>query len=120
MPNVTVEMEAPFAQQHLREFIQKGVHLMTGSKQLARFGLFYLKEAVLNVLFNAVQTDIRELRNRQISERLGIERSTYDTAYYPIVRGVLDELLKEKRVIKCSKSKTWRITEAEAQRRADP
>jgi hypothetical protein len=93
---------------------------MTGNKQLVRFGLFYLKEVVLNVLFDAEHTDTRELSNRQISKCLGIERSTYDTVYYPIVRGVLDELLKEKRVIKCSKSKTWRITETEAQRRADP
>lgn len=48
--------------------------------------------------YKAAHTETPELSNRQISDILGIETSYIDSAGYALLRGVLDELRREKRV----------------------
>ena len=83
------------------------------NKKLAEAGLFCLKEAVYNVLLEASHTDTPVLKNKQISERLGIETSFQDKgASYVLLRGVLDVLCREERVYRVSelgKPMIWRI-----------
>ncbi len=67
-------------------------------RQLARIGMVYLEEAVLDVLLEAKG---KWLEPAQISERLGISSSTSDRlrgTQYPLVRGILDKLEDEERV----------------------
>ena len=90
--------------------------LPLNNKLLFHAGLFCLKESVYNVLLEAAHTDTRELSNRQISERLGIEISFKDSASYPLVRGLLDMLRREGRVERVDengKKMIWRITQEE-------
>lgn len=84
------------------------------NKLLFHAGLFCLKEAVYNILLEAAHTDTRELSNRQICERLGMEISFKDNASYALLRGVLDVLHYEERVERVDengKKMIWRITE---------
>ncbi|MYC74572.1 hypothetical protein F4X10_02205 [Candidatus Poribacteria bacterium] len=85
---------------------------MISNKKLAQAGLFCLKEAAYNVLLETSDTETPELSNQQINELLGIERSFQDSYSYPLIRGVLDVLVREgriKRVDKNGKKMMWRI-----------
>jgi len=99
---------------------QTGLLLLTDSRQLARFARFYLKEAVLDVLLSAAETDTPELGPAEISRRLGIQPVSRGpgSKSYPIVHGVLDELFKENRVESVESRQTWIIAPEEVQRRA--
>lgn len=79
-------------------------------------GLFFLKEAVYNVLLEAFYTGSGKLSNQQISELLEIETPFYDTASYPLLRGVLDILYQEGRVerIDNGKKMIWRVKYVES------
>lgn len=81
------------------------------NKHLFHAGLFCLKESVYNVLLAAAETEMPELSNRRISERLGIQTSFKDAARFPLLRGILDELRREGRVerVEGSKKMIWRI-----------
>ena len=90
--------------------------LPLNNKLLCEAGLFCVKEAVYNVLLEAADTDTWELTNRQISERLGIERSFKDSDSYTLIRGILDVLYREERVERVDKNggkMIWRITQKE-------
>ena len=70
-------------------------------KQLARFGLFYLEEAVLDVLFEATQRG-ECLGPADISNTLGIPpRLASGVNRNEIARAVLDRLKVEGRVECC-------------------
>lgn len=92
-----------------------------GKKQIARFGLFFLKEAVLDVLLEAGETDTPQLQPNEISKRLGIERATRGSGSlgYALIHGVLNELLKENRVGYVESSQTWIIAPQEVEHRRE-
>lgn len=73
------------------------------NKNLFDAGLFCIKESVYNVLLEASRTDTGELSNRQISKRLGIKTAFKDRASYPLLRGILDELRRDRRVKRVDK-----------------
>ena len=89
---------------------------MSSPKQLARIGIFYLEEAVLDVLYNE-----SELRPGQISERAGIPSTTnLEPAVYAIVRGILSKLQNEGRVEDIDPPHPkWRLTAEEREKRTD-
>lgn len=69
-------------------------------EQLARIGMFYLEEAVLDVLYEAVHGDYDQetwLPTAKISKRLEIPASDTGSGY-PLVRCILDKLWNEARV----------------------
>lgn len=86
-------------------------------EQLARMGLFYLEEAVLDVLYE----NETWLTTAKISKRLGIPAS--DTGLgYPLVRCILDKLLSEARVQRRSLDRggaRYRLTKEEREKRCD-
>lgn len=81
------------------------------NKNLFDAGLFCIKESVYNVLLEAAQTDTPELSNGQISKRLGIETAFKDPARFPLIRGILDELRRDRRVerVEGSGKMIWRV-----------
>lgn len=81
------------------------------NKHLFHAGLFCMKEAVYNVLLEASPTGTPELGHKQISERLGIAFSYQDSAAYPLLRGILDELRRDDRVerVDTGRKMIWRI-----------
>ncbi len=93
-------------------------------QQLARIGMFYLEEAVLDVLYEDVHGDNDQqtwLTTAKISKRLGIPAS--DTGLgYPLVRYILDKLLREARVQRPSLDRggaRYRLTKQEREKRCD-
>ena len=93
-------------------------------EQLARIGLFYLEEAVLDVLYEVVHSDNDQetwLTTAKISKRLEIPAS--DTGVgYPLVRYILDKLLSEARVQRRSLDRggaRYRLTKEEREKRCD-
>ena len=69
-------------------------------EQLARMGLFYLEEAVLDVLYEVVHSGNDQepwLTTAKISKRLGIPASNTGLGY-PLIRRILEKLLSEARV----------------------
>ena len=92
--------------------------------QLARIGIFYLEEAVLDVLHEAAHSDDEKelwLPTAKISKRLGIPASRTGLGY-PLVRCVLDKLLSEARIRRLSLDKggaRYRLTKEERKKRCD-
>lgn len=91
-------------------------------EQLARIGVFYLEEAVLDVLHETVRGDNDQgtwLPPAKISKRLGIPAS--DTGFgYPLVRCILDQLLREARIQRPSLDKgsaRYQLTNEEREKR---
>ena len=93
-------------------------------EQLARIGMFYLEEAVLDVLYEAVHGDNDSktwLTIAKISKRLGIPASDRGLGY-PLVRCVLDKLLSEARVQRPSLNRggaRYQLTKEEREKRCD-
>ena len=89
---------------------------MGSPKQLARIGIFYLEEAVLDVLYNE-----SELRPGQISRGAGVPDTTsFEGATYGIVRGILSKLQNEGRVEEIDPPyPTWCLTAEEREKRTD-
>ena len=82
-------------------------------KQLARIGIFYLEEAVLDVLFEA-----GPLSATSISKRLGVFRGEGHYGY--LVYNVLQKLEAERRVGRCRSVRGgWQLTEKEIEQRSD-
>ena len=90
---------------------------MIGKKQAAELGLFFLKEAVLDVLLEAGETDTPQLQPNEISKRLGIERATDGAGNksYALIHGVLNELFRENRVESVKSSQAWRMSPQEVE-----
>ena len=89
---------------------------MSSPKQLTRIGIFYLEEAVLDVLYNE-----SELRPGQISERAGIPSTTnLEPGVYAIVRGILSKLQNEGRVEEIDPPYSkWGLIAEEREKRTD-
>ena len=79
-------------------------------KQLARIGIFFLKEAVLDVL---LKVHPESLGPAEISRHLNI----HPYVQTGLVRHILRELNDEERVV--GESHDWKITEQEASERRD-
>ena len=83
------------------------------AKQMGRLGVFYIKEAILEVL----QTEPEGLPPADISRAIGI-RGYYSgnenygsTIHYYIVRGILNKLYSENRIERAGESQRWKLTE---------
>ena len=94
-------------------------------EQLARIGMFYLEEAILDVL-HAAKHNQEWLPPTEISETVGILPAVSRRLRgikYPIVRGILDKLQDEGRVKPSTHEKgenqMWQLTEEEFEKRCD-
>jgi len=95
---------------------------MIRPKQLARIGVFYLHEAVLDVLCDHHQHDKHGLGAAEINRRAGMHLSV--TMNQAVATGCLLELLEQGRVKKVPKKNSkkddgWRLSEKEYGRRGD-
>ena len=92
---------------------------MDTSKQMAKRGMFYLKEAVLDVLWEARCNKESYLQTDEIRKRLGIPPETERSGHNSLILGVLYYLFDEGHV---SRQRTpqneWKISEQEASLRA--
>ena len=80
------------------------------SSQLARIGMVYLEEAVLDLLFEATQKGEGRTPS-SISKSLGIPRSE-EARNYPIVFGILLKLKEvDEYAERCPSSTRWQLTE---------
>ena len=90
-------------------------------KQLAQKGIFYLEEAVLDVLFRAYNQEL--LSAREISRRAELpRRQTEKWEDDMIAYGVLDILQNEKRVKNNRPGRGadgWQLTEKEFEKRRE-
>ena len=90
-------------------------------KQLAQKGVFYLEEAVLDVLFRAYNQEF--LSSREISRRAGLpRRQTEKWEDDMIAYGVLDKLQNEERVKNNRPGRgadCWQLTEKEFEKRRE-
>ena len=70
-----------------------------------------MKEAVYNVLLEASEAGSPEMSNKEISEILDIEKSYQDPGAYTLLRGVLDDLWRDKRVerVDSGGKMIWRV-----------
>lgn len=91
---------------------------MQSAKQLARFGIFYLEEAIITLLAE----ELEGLNPIQISKALGISAyvipPTDEAMAYAVVHSVLEKLKRESRVIGFEQSR-WKLTEREASLRRE-
>ena len=94
-------------------------------EQLARIGIFYLEEAVLDVLHEARHSE-EWLSPSEISKAVGVTKAVsirYKGHNYPLVRGILDKFDTEERVEPSTresrKRQEWHLTEEEFERRCD-
>ncbi len=94
-------------------------------RQLARIGMFYLEEAILDVLLEAIYgADESWVSPLRISKRADVyyeEERLWKNFRYAVVKGILSKLESEGRVeCKIGKSgKVFRLTDAERDRRRD-
>ena len=90
-------------------------------EQLARIGIFYLEEAVLDVLFRAYNQE--SLSAREISRRAGLpRRQTEKWEDDMIAYGILDKLQTERRVKNNQPGRgpdRWQLTDKEFEKRRD-
>lgn len=92
-------------------------------KQLSRMGMFYLQEAVLDVLYENYNEGYG-IGAADISKRAGIyrERGPSDIMNDAIVTGILNSLHEEKKVKRTSQESGrggWSLTDSEYNRRRD-
>lgn len=93
------------------------------AKEQARLGMFYLEEAVLEVLLEA-KYEGECLGPAKISRRAGIfrERGSTDIMNDAIVCGVLVKLVDQERVQRCTQANKkggWELTDKEFGQRSD-
>lgn len=90
-------------------------------KQLTQKGVFYLEEAVLDVLFRAYNQEF--LSSREISKRAGLPRREHEKWEDDMIAyGVLDKLQVEGRVKNNQPGRgpdRWQLTEKEFEKRRD-
>ena len=86
-------------------------------KQLARIGIFYLEEAVLDVLLEA-KYEQEYLQPAEISRRAGMTHVLYESG--DMAYGVLAKLEGEGRVESSPKPKRrWQLTDEEFEKRRE-
>lgn len=85
-------------------------------KQLARIGIFYLEEAILEVLFKAMETSPENpfVRAVDIARKIGVEHWTNENW---LVSDILYKLKTEGRVEQKERRGPWKLTETEYQKR---
>lgn len=88
---------------------------MAHPKQLARIGLFYIEEAILEVLFEAKQNGNPLVRLVDIQKKLGMHQKWEQDNWLP--RSVLYKLCCEKRVRQEKERDPFEITDAEYEKR---
>ena len=89
---------------------------MYNPKQLARTGIFYLEEAILDVLFEAKHSKESDfVRLRDIRERLGTYSKWTNDNW--LVRSVLYKLKGEDKVEQLKKQGPWQLTDMEYHKR---
>ena len=90
---------------------------MSNPKQLAHKGIFYLEEAILEVLFEKMETSPEKpyLRRYQIREKIGV----YDLhpKFGWTLEGTMHKLKAEDRVEQREARGPWKLTETEYQKR---
>lgn len=86
---------------------------MQSAKQLARIGIFYLEEAVLDVLFQATEENQLVIA-AEIRRKIGL--GEIDESDW-VIRGLLRKLETEGRVEQSEEPRGWKLTEAEYHRR---
>ena len=90
-------------------------------KQLAKKGISYLEEAVLDVLFRTYNQE--SLSSREISKRAGLPRREHEKWEDDMIAyGVLDKLQVEGRVKNNQPGRgpdRWQLTEKEFEKRRD-
>ena len=93
---------------------------MDTHKQMARRGMFYLKEAVLDVLWEARCNKETYLQTDEIRKRLGIPPTTDErSGHNSFILGVLYYLRDERSVDRLRNPQNeWKISEQEASLRA--
>lgn len=85
-------------------------------RQLARIGMVYLEEAVLDVLSEAKRRG-QCLEPNDISKRCGIHSTpTIRGLHYAIIHGILHKLSYEDRVL-CNEKSEWTLTDKEFEER---
>ena len=85
-------------------------------KHLARTGIFYLEEAVLDVLFEAIVTqEDAFVRAVDIRRKVGVYEDWDEDGW--LVAGILRKLDVEGRAQQKEDRGPWKITEAEYQKR---
>ena len=88
---------------------------MQSAKQLARIATFYLEEAVLDVLFEAMSVpEAPFVRAVDIARKIGIEHWTNENW---LVSDILYKLRAEERVEQKTNRGPWKLTEVEYQKR---
>ena len=86
---------------------------MQSAKQLARIGLFYLEEAVLDVLFEARETPHLYVKLAEINKEIGGKWAKDGWS----VRILLKKLEAEGRVEQREVRGPWKLTETEYEKR---
>ena len=90
---------------------------MQSPKQLVRIGIFYLEEAILEVLFEKMGTSPEDpfWRAADIRRKIGVYRHWYKDGW--LVDSVLKKLDEEERVEQREVGGPWKLTDAEYQKR---
>ena len=86
---------------------------MQSAKQLARTGIFYLEEAVLDVLFQATEENQLVIA-AEIRRKIGL--GEIDESAW-VIRGILQKLKNEERVEQREERGPWKLTEVQYQKR---
>ena len=89
---------------------------MSNPKQLARIGIFYLEEAILEVLFEKMETspDDSLVRAVDIARKIGVRHRLNENW---LVSDILKKLEAEGRVEQREERGPWKLTEDEYQKR---
>ena len=89
---------------------------MQSPKQLGRIGIFYLEEAILEVLFEKMETspDDSLVRAIDIALKIGVKHRLNENW---LVSDILKKLEAEERVEQREVRGPWKLTEAEYQTR---
>ena len=90
---------------------------MSNPKQLGRIGIFYIEEAILEVLFEAMEAQPEDpfLRAVDVARKIGVEHGTNEKNW--LVSDILYKLRAEGRVEQREVRGPWKLTEAEYQKR---
>ena len=92
---------------------------MQSAKQLARLGIFYLEEAILDVLFEAMEAQPEDPYVQRVDIRRKIGVYDLHRKYKWSLEGFLFKLKGEERIEqeKRSDGSFWKLTEDEYQKR---
>ena len=86
-------------------------------EQLARIGVFYLEEAVLDVLYKVRRDGGGWILPSKVSHQIGVRTSRFVSVDYPLAHAAM-ESLRCKNKVEYNNEK-WRIMDEEFERRRD-